>query len=188
MAATAKINETYAEALFQLAGDDIEPVESELLQVSSVLQENDQVWKFFSAPVIEEEEKLAILNKTLKDQITGLMYNFLGTLVVKGRLGNLPGIAESYSEMLDHALNRKKVTVYTAIDLKPDQESELEKVLKGYFGKRVIMTVKNKPGIIGGLVIDSGDTVIDSSLRSSLQRLSKKLHTIKILGEEYYEN
>ena len=188
MAVNEKVSNVYAEALFELSEKDAESVEQELLDLVELLQSDPSLWKFFSAPVIPETEKLAVIQKAIKPEVSQILYHFLGVLTMKSRLDELPRIARAYSAMLDESLGRKKITVYSAIDLGSSEQTEIQNALKTYFDKKIIMTVYTKPEIIGGLIIDSGDTVIDSSLLSSLKRIQSKLLTRKILGEEFYEN
>ncbi|MDD2629666.1 MAG: F0F1 ATP synthase subunit delta, partial [Limnochordia bacterium] len=68
-----------------------------------------------------------------------------------------------------------EVQVASAIDLPVELESQLHQRLEQLTGKRVSLRKVTDPALIGGMVITIGDRVIDGSIRSALQTLSKKL-------------
>lgn len=183
-----KIGNLYAEALLDLAGDEAGEVEDELQEVNRALHREPLVWKFFAAPVIEEEQKLALIKKSLKGNVSELMYNFLGTLCTNERFHNLPDVVEAYSRLLDDQLGRKTVILESAMELDQSTVDQIRNVLKDYFKMEIVVEPKVKPSLIGGIVVRSSDVQIDTSLFSRLKRLEKNLLSQKILGEEYYEN
>ena len=72
--------------------------------------------------------------------------------------------------------------------LSAQQKEGLQKTLEAYFHAPVVLQLKTKPDLIGGLVIRSGDLLIDTSVQHDLVRLREKLLKQKILGEAFYEN
>ncbi|MCB1165684.1 MAG: ATP synthase F1 subunit delta [Leptospiraceae bacterium] len=183
-----KIGNLYAEALLDLAGDKAVDVEDELQSVNKALHQEPMVWKFFAAPVIEDGQKLELLKKVLKGNVSDLLYNFLGTLCAKERFHNLPEVVSAYSRILDHRMGRKTIILESAIELNEPVIDEIRNALKDYFKTEIVVEPRIKPSLLGGIVVRSDDLQIDTSLLSRLKRLETNLLTQKILGEEYYEN
>lgn len=183
-----KIGNLYAEALLDLAADKASEIEQELQDVNKALHQEPLVWKFFAAPVVDEEQKMQLLQKSLKGNVSDLMYNFLGTLCAKERFHNLPAVVEAYSRLLDEQLGRKTVILESATELAQPVVDEIRNTLKEYFKMEIVVEPKVKPSLLGGIVVRSNDVQIDTSLFSRLKRLEKDLLSQKILGEEYYEN
>ena len=183
-----KIGNLYAEALLGLAGKEAAEIESELQEVSRALHKEPLVWKFFAAPVVDEDQKIKLLQKSLKGNVSDLMYNFLGTLCAKERFHNLPDVVEAYSRLLDQQLGRKTVILESATQLEESTVEQIRNALKDYFKMEIVVEPRLKPALLGGIVVRSSDVQIDTSLLSRLKRLEKNLLSQKILGEEYYEN
>ncbi|MEQ8352306.1 MAG: ATP synthase F1 subunit delta [Leptospiraceae bacterium] len=183
-----KIGNLYAEALLDLAADKAADIEQELQDVNKALHKEPMVWKFFAAPVVEESQKMQLIQKSLKGNVSELMYNFLGTLCAKERFHNLPDVVGAYSRLLDEKLGRKTVILESATKLDEPVVEEIRNTLKDYFKMEIVVEPRVKPSLIGGIVVRSNDLQIDTSLFSRLKRLEQNLLSQKILGEEYYEN
>lgn len=116
------------------------------------------------------------------------LYKFLGVLAKKKRLYTIPGIYQSYIRLLDEKLGRRRVEVKTSINVDSGLEKKIADALKDYLKAEVVLDVSIDPEIIGGMVIRSGDLMIDTSIKSGLERMKRTLFRRKILGEEFYEN
>jgi len=185
-----KISHVYATALLEIAeaGSALENTVDELQTILAVLTANPIVWGFFGSPLFKPEQKLPVLEKVFKKAVSPLIYNFLGTLIIRRRLDHLPDIQKTFAELVDVKLGRSRVQVYTAVSLSDAQSAELKKTLEAYLKSTVILDTVSKPDLIGGMIIRSGDVVIDSSLRSALENMKHTLGKQKIFGEDYYEN
>jgi F-type H+-transporting ATPase subunit delta len=98
--------------------------------------------------------------------------NFVKILAQHGDQNLLPQIEEHYHRLEMESKGIKEVQVTTAH--KVDQKSlltDLNKIL----GKNISTKHLVDEGIIGGVVIRAGDTLIDGSIKNSLQTLKKNL-------------
>jgi F-type H+-transporting ATPase subunit delta len=127
--------------------------------------------RFFLAPEIGKEEK----KNTIKDMFKGsksIILPFLELLIDKDRISSLPGI---YDEYVDIADKRKKVlnmkiTTFAAID--DTQLGKIkEKYKKEYNATDVKATISIEPELLGGIVVQIGDRVIDGSIKGRLEGL-----------------
>ncbi len=190
MLLNAKIATVYAEALLELAMDagSLEDVEQELNGVTRVVAGDESVWTFFRSPVVDIEAKEKVLETSLKPALSKTLYNFMGVLVRRRRMQELPAIADIFHKLANEKLGRREVFVYSATALTDEQEKALYEAVQSYFHLKVVMETQVREDLIGGLVIRSNDTVFDTSIRSRLRRIKQRLKDRKITGEAYYEN
>ncbi len=99
-------------------------------------------------------------------------------LMEKGRLAELDDITIEYQKLLDayHGVEGAEVAeVTTAIALDEETRLSLGKRLTEIIGRPVVIKASVDPGVIGGIIVRVGDKLIDGSIRSRLQTLSKEL-------------
>jgi F-type H+-transporting ATPase subunit delta len=132
---------------------------------------------FLESPRVSAAQKNEVLSKALGDRIPRLFLNFLRMLVRNRRQMLLPEIATEYRALLDQAEGRVHAAVTVA---KPVSEAEIGTIseqLSRVLGRSVIPEIRVNPGIIGGVVVRVGDTVMDGSIRRRLQTLRGKMLT-----------
>lgn len=170
----------YAHALFAL-GEKAGPKALTrhgqcLLELAEMLRREPKLAQMLKSPVIESENKKAVLGKFL--ELLGadsVVRNFCFLLTDKKRLGSLPLIAECYGNMLDQANGVRRGKVTTAIQLTPARQVALQDALQRKVGGKMELTFTVDPEILGGMVLAVGDKVLDSSLRAQLGNLRKIL-------------
>ncbi|MCD6392238.1 MAG: ATP synthase F1 subunit delta [Planctomycetes bacterium] len=184
------VREVYSEVLFDLAeqGGEINAVHEELVCVRQILKREPEFAMLLSSELIKSQEKAGIIRRVFEGKLSELTVNFLCVLARRGRVGFLSGISERYELLVDEYHHRKAVEVTLARE--PD--AELIARLKADLGKaldsEVKLTVKVDPALIGGAVIRKGDMMIDSSVRSSLERTMKAvIETMKGRRKDYTE-
>jgi F-type H+-transporting ATPase subunit delta len=100
---------------------------------------------------------------------------FLQALAEQRRLALLPEVAELYEEHKREAGSQLKVKVTSAMALDAAQAEQLKASLKRRFKREIELEAKVDPALLGGVVIDTGNEVIDGSARGRLQRLASAL-------------
>ena len=169
---------TYAQSLLELAEErnELEAVSNDAAAVNEVLDENETFVRFLKDPGISEEERQGVLDKTFASGNV-LLRNFMSLLNTRGRLGELPAILDAFEYLLDEKLGKVEVDVTVAEKL---SDSELENVRQRVgkaMGKDAIVHQYVDPDIIGGLILNVGDRVIDASVRRQLKAMKEKLLT-----------
>jgi F-type H+-transporting ATPase subunit delta len=105
-----------------------------------------------------------------------LISKFMTLLLEKGRLGNLPVIALTFEELSHQILNRARVSTTTAWQLTPQDKEDLAQRLQEVTGgKEIILTLQVDPVLIGGMVVQVGNTIYDGSIKRQLENLKEKL-------------
>jgi F-type H+-transporting ATPase subunit delta len=110
-------------------------------------------------------------------ELSASVRNFLSLVAANKRLMALPAIAELYETLKAQAENTADVTVTSAFALSDDQEDNLAKQLAAKLGARINIRTEVDTALIGGVIIRTGDLVIDASVRGKLAKLSATLNT-----------
>ena len=104
-----------------------------------------------------------------------LTKNFLGLVGRNGRLFTLPAIIDAFRELAAYNRGEVKAEVLSAAPLSDDQQKRLRGEIEGLVGKAVNLAAKVDPNLLAGLVVKVGSTMIDSSLRTKLNKLKSAM-------------
>ncbi len=170
----------YAGALFTVgtkAGDSaLETYGKQLADLAGALAEAPEALRFFNNPVFSVAEKKAVLKQILeKLGVTGPVANFANLLADKSRLVNLPEIAADYKAKIDEAAGIVSGKLVTAVALSDARKVELKERLEKQTGKKLVLDYAADPDILGGVVLQIGDSVLDASLRAQLNILKETI-------------
>jgi len=178
---------TYGDALFELAVEEnlTDSLMEEILMVQAVLKENDGLEKILMHPEISKTKKLQVIDEVFKGRISDALTGFLRIVVTKGRYKNLPDI---FAYFIARVKEYKKIgvaQVISAIPLGDAQKLKIEKkLLDTTHYETMEIDYKVDESRIGGLMIRIGDRVVDSTIRSKLNRLTGNLMKISLESEK----
>lgn len=168
----------YARALLELGKADGNYVHygQELKQLATSFDQAGDVVKVLVSPVFPKGLRRNMLHEIVKGAaLSPLVANFVYLLMDKGRLADLPDIAEAYNILSDmeKGVVRAQLTSATALDQK--EISAIRASLGKFTGQTVELTLIEDPTIIGGLMAKLGDLTIDGSVRTQINKLSEQL-------------
>lgn len=169
-AADIKIAAVYARALLAATGPGATTVADELAPIAEHARENTAEWQALVSPQVPVPARKATLVQ-LHQQASATTRNFLQVLVDKGRIAQLATIHDEFVELVKLQRSELDVSIATAVELPPQLRERLQERLSTSTGKQVRLHTSVDPAIIGGLVVQHGDTMVDSSLRSRLEQL-----------------
>lgn len=101
--------------------------------------------------------------------------NLLRLLAQRDRLQDLPGIAKVFRELANERLGKVEAAITAAIDLTEAELAKLRDVLSEATNRKVEVSVRKDPSILGGLVAQVGSTIFDGSLRTQLETMRRDL-------------
>ena len=167
----------YAEALFAVARAEgtLGEVEDELFRFSQTLQGNDELRNALTDANIPAARRLHRVVDVLGGMASPPRVAVVSMVVGRGRARKLPSIIERLVEMSAAEANKEVAEVRTAVPLTDDQRDRLAKALEDATGKQVEVKVVVDPSVLGGIVAQVGDTVIDGSVRRRLDQLKNAL-------------
>jgi F-type H+-transporting ATPase subunit delta len=167
----------YAEALFAVARAEgtLGAAEDELFRFSQTLQGNDELRDALTDANIPAARRQQIVEDLLGGKASPTTVALVSMVVGTGRARQLPSIIERLVEMSAAEANKEVAEVRTAVPLTDDQRDRLAKALEDATGKQVEVKVVVDPSVLGGIVAQVGDTVIDGSVRRRLDQLKNAL-------------
>ena len=167
----------YAQAIFDLAieNNQVEPWGEDLAVVSEAFSDAE-----FSAllkhPDMSAVDKMAA-TATVLAGVNPLIRNLVDLLVSKNSVDAIPGVHSGYTELLDGHLGRQRVEITTAVPLESAEEDRINAFVKELVRRDVVLTTNVDESILGGLVIQIGDRLLDGSTKARLESLRNTLHT-----------
>ena len=169
----------YARALISIGTEEncIDQLGADLVQFNQILDLGDGALKrALSNPGVTNGERAEVIGQVLsKLSLHAHVTSFLRLLVDKNRFAAFDGILAAYTEMADEIAGRVRATVTTASAQDDAAQKEITAAIAASTGKSVDVSFQTDASLIGGVVAQIGDTVIDASIRSRLQELSGEL-------------
>ena len=168
----------YAAALFELAEEqkNLDDVLADAGLVRALLSESSDLRRLVASPVIgRDEQGQAIAAVLEKAGVSELTRNFVGVVARNRRLFALDDMCVAYREMLSSRRGEMTAEVTSARPLTDEQRDALEKELRTAMGSKVTLDAKVDQSILGGLIVKVGSRMVDSSLKTKLQRLELSL-------------
>lgn len=157
-------------ALIRAEGSGNEVLD-ELFRVSRAIDSNDELRNALSDPRIDSARRTQIVQDLLDGKAHALTISLVSTVVTNGRVRELSSIVDRLLAANAATGGRVVAQVRSAVPLSEDQRSRLAAALSKSTGKEVEVVVDVDPGVLGGLVTQIGDTVIDGSVRHRLSQL-----------------
>jgi F-type H+-transporting ATPase subunit delta len=164
----------YATALFELARDagKIDDIASELSALKGELSSNDELALLVSSPRIGKAEKIAVVQAIGQSSgLSDLVTNFLGALAQNGRLSALSDAADAFQILAANHRGELTAQVRAAHALTDMQVDALKSKLRAAVGRDIAVDVTVDEELLGGLVVKVGSKMIDSSIKTKLDRL-----------------
>lgn len=176
MARESTVARVYAETLLRRAdqGDDLEAIDESLTSFDEVLDAEPRLLRFLTAPQVPSGEKRALLERVFADSLHPEVLGFLDLVVDKHREAILPEIGDAWRRLLDERAGRQSAVVATAAAIDDDTLAKIRGALEDATGKTIVVRQHVEPQLIGGVVIRTGDTVIDGSVRRRLAALGRR--------------
>src|SRR5690606_34401579 len=144
---------------------------SQSLALAARIAADPRIEALLGDPRLRPEDARMLLAEGADDAFS----RFIDELADNGRLALLPEISGLYEQLRADAEQVVKARVTSAAELSPAELEGLVAGLRRRFGREVQVETAVDPELIGGAVIDAGDTVIDGSLRGKLQRMRNAL-------------
>lgn len=168
----------YAQAAFSLAleNEGIDRWEADLQRTRETLSNTD-VLALLSAPQVPEKVKLDGIATLLPD-VAPLIRNMVSMVVLRGDIMKFGRVVDVFTEMVDERRGTARAEVVTAVPLDANRKKRVAEGLAAIVDrKEVVLTEKQDPSIIGGVIARVGDKLIDGSARTRLHRLRNELAT-----------
>ncbi|MEE1315374.1 MAG: ATP synthase F1 subunit delta [Faecalimonas sp.] len=172
------VSKTYGDAFFAAVSESgrLDDAFEAAKLVVAVLQEHKDFCKLLAHPQMRGEEKQKMLADTFGERIPDELLRLLVLLVEKGHTDQMIPVCEYFIALVKEAKGIGEVYVSSALELNELQKAKIEQRLLETTGyKSLEMQYAVEAELLGGVVIRIGDRVVDSSVRTKLQNLSRDL-------------
>lgn len=163
----------YAKPLLSLAEEKglLEEVNRDMNLVHNTCDEHDQLRAVLRNPVIRGYKKLSILKAVFGNHLNPLTMSMLEIIAKRSREEIIYEITREFTLLYNEYKGIQIVTLVTTVPLAEDLKAELISKLNQTLGKTIILKEEINPSLIGGFILKIGNSQIDDSIQSSLQRL-----------------
>jgi ATP synthase F1 delta subunit len=166
----------YAEALFEVAKEKgkLDAIRDELAQFADALDGDRELQVFFFSPYFSSAEKAAGLRRAVSGADRELL-NFLELLIEKGRMPEVFRVRRQLDQLWKHENRRIDVTVTSAVELDRAVVEKVGEEIERQTGQKVELASRVDGEILGGIVLQVGNMVLDASIRARLEKLRKSV-------------
>jgi len=163
----------YAQAILAVASAESNgaQVEDEIYRFSQVLQSSEELKSTLSDASIPSARRQQIVEDLLDGQVTQTTVALVSMVVAAGMGSDIKAIADKVVGLGAESRDKAVAEVYSVVDLSSDQQHRLAAALKSATGKDVEMKIIIDESVMGGLLVQIEDEVIDGTVRTRLKQL-----------------
>ncbi|MCL7942756.1 F0F1 ATP synthase subunit delta [Marinobacter sp. ATCH36] len=173
MAELTTLARPYAKAVFDAAQDqNAVDLWDQALAFAAQVAANQEVKIILAKPGLSEQRKAQLFVDCFEEQLPEALSNFLSILAENRRLALLPAISELFSLYRADLERTVKMQVSTAFEMTAEQQQKLIDALSRKLERKVELESSVDQSLIGGVVIRTGDLVIDASVRGKLAKMA----------------
>jgi len=168
----------YSLALYELASENnvLSQVEDQSLSLLNLISSSKDFLNLIKDPTNSKEDLLKVLeNISNNNKFESLLKSFLGFLVNKRRFFYLDQILKSFIEICSQKRGELKAELKSAKELSSDQVSKITDELTKNFSSKIKLNYKHDKSLIGGLVVQVGSIMIDTSIKNKLQQIENRM-------------
>jgi F-type H+-transporting ATPase subunit delta len=167
-----ELAQVYGRSLFEVAReqDKLDLLREQLGQFADAVKDNRDLQLFFFSPYFSSKEKQAALEKVLEGADERLL-SFLELLIENHRMPVIFRIRREYDRLWEQENKLLPVVLTSAVELDGETTESLSKSIGERTGRTVTLTTRVEPDILGGIVVQVGNSILDASIRNRLEQL-----------------
>lgn len=167
----------YAQALFDVASKEniVSAVSDDLTAIVGALANDARFQTFIDNPSLNRESKLKLIESVFSDRTTALTMQLFRLLLDKRREGMIATVATEFDRFRREASNTLFAQVLSALPLSDDERKAIVAKLEKSSGQKVEATFETDANLMSGVKVHVGNSVMDGTVRGSLNRLRDKL-------------
>lgn len=169
----------YARAAYELAVDNRtqDKVFSDLRELEIAFSKDESIHEFLTNPLIPVSARVSALEKAMAGKgVAKEAHDLIVLLARRDRMGVFKQVVSAYEKQADAANKVCRGTVRSATTLSQDERGRIESTVEKVLGKKVIMTYRVDPTVIGGLIAQVGSYTFDDTIASHLRRMNDELN------------
>jgi len=170
--------ERYSLALFELSeeNDLLNQTEEQSSSLLDLINCSKDFSNLIKDPTTRQEDVSKVINKIAEDnKFDNLFKNFLNFLIQKRRFFFIERILKSFIEICSKKRGELKAELKSAKNLSEDEIIKIRDELSKNFSSKIKLNYKHDESLIGGLIVQIGSTMVDTSIKSKLQQIENKM-------------
>ena len=170
--------ERYSLALYELASENnvISQVEDQSSSILNLISSSKDFSNLIKDPTNSQEDLKKVLNIISENnKFESLLKNFLSFLVIKRRFFYVEQILKSFIETCSKKRGELKAELKSAKELSSDEISKITNELTENFSSKIKLNYKHDKSLIGGLIVQVGSTMVDTSIKNKLQQIENRM-------------
>jgi F-type H+-transporting ATPase subunit delta len=170
--------ERYSLALYELASENnvLSQVEDQSSSILNLISSSKDFSNLIKDPTNNQDDLLKVINGiSNNNKFESLLKNFLSFLVTKRRFFYLEQILKSFIETCSQKRGELKAELKSAKKLSSDEISKITVELTKNFSSKIKLNYKYEESLIGGLIVQVGSTMVDTSIKNKLQQIENRM-------------
>jgi F-type H+-transporting ATPase subunit delta len=161
----------YAEPFFEIASENdlVEKLHDELEACVDFLGKEEKA--FFDSPFVQFHEKKQVLENTLQGRVNDYTLGLLVSMARRRRVSFVGKVLSAYVALLARSEGVEQVLVTLSAELSKEAKQDFEASVKEIVGVKACFEYRIDAGILGGVIIEHNDTVIDNSVRNNMNKI-----------------
>jgi len=175
---SSSTSKSYAIALYELSKEnsDLNMVEDAVKGLRQLLSTSPSFNEMILSPVVAKEDKRNVLFRIAeKNNFSETLKKFLGFLATKNRLFFLDKIIESFLNLVSSNKGELKAKIISSKKLSIEEQKKIQSELSLNFKSQLNINYKYDPDLIAGLIIQIGSVMVDTSIKTKLEKLEKNM-------------
>ena len=168
----------YSLALYELASEAsvITKVEENSNSFLELISNSKDFRNLIKDPTLSQEILKNVMNKISENfNLETLFKNFLNFLILKRRFFYIQQILISFNEICSEKKGELKAEIKSAKDLSQQEINKITEELSNTFRSKIKLSYNHDESLIGGLVVQVGSTMIDTSIKNKLQQIENRM-------------
>ncbi len=170
--------ERYSLALFELSEENnlLSQIEDQSLSILNLIDQSEDFSNLIKDPTTSQEDLLKVINTISENnKFEFLFKNFLSFLILKRRFFFIERILKSFIEICSRKRGELKAELKSAKELSNEEILKITEDLTKNFSSKIKLNYKHDESLIGGLLVQVGSTMVDTSIKNKLQQIENRM-------------
>jgi len=168
----------YSLALYELAseGNLISQIEDQAIAIINLIKSSNDFKNFIKDPTSNKNDLITVISKlSEQNKLENLFKNFLNFLITKRRFFFVEQILKSFVETCSKKRGELKAELKSAKELSSKEIQNITNELTQNFSSKIKLNYKHDKSLIGGLIVQVGSTMVDTSIKNKLQQIENRM-------------
>ena len=170
--------ERYSLALFELSEENnlLSQIEDQSSSILNLIEKSEDFSNLIKDPTTSQEDLLKVINTISENnKFESLFRNFLSFLIQKRRFFFIERILKSFIEICSRKRGELNAELKSAKELSNEEIAKITEMLTKNFSSKIRLNYKHDESLIGGLVVQIGSTMVDTSIKNKLQQIENRM-------------